>query len=165
MTNNNCSNCGEPADPNGKVCKNCGKPFTLQTESENCQKSESEIEKTQPAGNVVYVKEKSTFVAIILSFFFTGAGQVYNGQLKKGLLMMIVLWIGSILILPGLVIWVYAMYDAYKEAEKMNKGEIPFAEATAKDAVIFIIAYFIIVFAFFAIVSLLMFIPFLLFGF
>jgi len=110
--------------------------------------------------NIVHVEEKSTAAAIILSFIFTGAGQIYNGKLKKGLLMMAGFWIGMIVIIPAVIIWIYSIYDAYKDANKMNKGELPFAKSTAKDAVIFIIAYILLViifcFLFFAITTVLL---------
>ena len=163
MTNNYCSNCGEPSGSQYEtVCTNCGKPY-------RSSQTESERENARPAEKIVYVKEKSTAAAIILSFLFTGAGQVYNGQLKKGLLMMVGLWVGAIFILPLFLVWIYSMYDAYKEADKMNRGEIPFAEATAKDAIIYIAAYFIICFVFVLVVTALMFlfmmIPFMMFGY
>jgi len=137
MGNNYCINCGEPIADEKKACTNCGKP-----------RMETGTGDRNPAGNVVYVKEKSAAAAIILSFIFTGAGQVYNGKLKKGLLMMAGFWIGMIFFVPAVIIWIYSMYDAYKDADKMNKGELPFAESTAKDAVIYIIAYFVLVFIF-----------------
>ena len=139
MGNNYCTNCGEPIADEKKACTNCGKPC-WKTETENGRSAE----------NIVYVKEKSTAAAIILSFLFTGAGQIYNGKLKKGLLMMAGFWIGMVFfIVPAIIIWIYSMYDAYKDADKMNKGELPFAESTAKDAVIYIIAYFVLVSIFF----------------
>ena len=162
MANNYCSNCGEPSGSQYEtVCTNCGKPYRL-------SQTESERENAHSAEKIVYVTEKSTAVAILLSFLFTGAGQVYNGQLKKGLLMMVGLWAGAILIFPIFLIWIYSMYDAYKEADKMNKGEIPFAEATAKDAIIYIAAYFIIGFIFVLVLTFLMFlfmIPFMRIGY
>ena len=138
MTNKSCSNCGEPILEGRKICTNCGKPL--------CSKDECSSAKNQPGSeNVIYIKEKSTAAAIILSFAYTGAGQIHNGRLKKGLLMMVGFWVGMIfLFIPSLIIWVYSMYDAYKEADKMNKGEIPYIESTAKDAVIYIAAYMVI---------------------
>ena len=153
MTNKYCSNCGEPAvSLNSNACTNCGKPFQSGSEA-------------QHAGNIVHAKEKSTFVAILLSFVAPGSGQAYNGQLKKGIFILVGYWIVAIFILPALAIWIYAMYDAYKKADEMNRGEIPFAEATSKDAVIYIASYVVIEFIFVAIILALTFLPFFLFAF
>lgn len=96
--------------------------------------------------------KKEPFLSLILSFLgffvigFIGLGQIYNGQVKKGILLTLgnwVLWFGMGLIygigaavtlgfgalccLPVLIvplfIWFYAMYDAYVEAQKINRGE------------------------------------------
>ena len=127
MANSYCSECGKPADSrDAKACTNCGKPFG--------------------SSQAVYAKEKSTVAAILLSFFFPGAGQVYNGELKKAILMLVGYGIGFWLILPIFFVWIYSMYDAYNVAEKMNKGEVPFVESTTQDAVIYIVAYFTTIF-------------------
>jgi hypothetical protein len=75
-----------------------------------------------------------------------GLGQIYNGQVKKGIILTAINWvlwvviiilyfgatlvtfgIGSLCCLPLLVLplipWFYAMYDAYVTADKINKGE------------------------------------------
>lgn len=63
--------------------------------------------------------------AAILSFFWTGLGQIYNGQIGKGLLFMIVQAINVCLIfaLIGLltfpIFWLYGIWDAKKTAEGM----------------------------------------------
>ena len=172
MTNNNCTNCGEPIAEGRKICTSCGKPFECGAEEPCCtEKDECKSNQNQNgSGNVIYVKEKSTAVSILLSFLFTGAGQVYNGQLKKGILMQIGFWVGMIfMFIPTFIVWIYSMYDAYTQADKMNKGEIPFVEATAKDAVLYIVAYmvigFIAAFVFVILWGFLLMLPFMLFGF
>lgn len=69
---------------------------------------------------------KNSGVAVLLSFFWSGLGQIYNGQILKGILMMgahLIAWflclvfIGFILV-P--IIWVFGMYDAYNTAERIN---------------------------------------------
>jgi TM2 domain. len=138
MTNKYCSNCGEPAvSPTSNACANCGKPYDL-------SQAEPERENVNSAEKRVCVKEKSTFFAVVLSFAFPGLGQVYNGRLKKGLLLMAVYWVGLFFMgIPTLIAWLYSIFNANSEAEKINKGELPFVEATGKDAIIFLAAYFI----------------------
>ena len=69
---------------------------------------------------------KNPGLAAVLSFFYTGLGQIYNGQIAKGILLLIVYgasWL-SMAVLIGFIttpiIWIYGMYDAYKTAERIN---------------------------------------------
>lgn len=191
MANHFCSNCGEPvAGPDAKVCTNCGKPLQTQQQQtepsqnnrENYQNNEQQDTSNQQDNsyqarseertytrpeNVVYVKEKTTFISILLSFFFPGAGQVYNGNLKKGIYMIIGFWIGIfIFFIPAIIIWIYSMYDAYKEAKSINRGDLPFIDPTAKDAVIYAAAYIgslFIIYIVFAILMAIIMIPFMMF--
>jgi TM2 domain-containing membrane protein YozV len=62
---------------------------------------------------------KSPGVALLLSFLLMGAGQMYNGEVGKGFLMLIggiFLW----LIFLGWIIWIWSMIDAYSTAKEMN---------------------------------------------
>jgi len=62
---------------------------------------------------------KSPGVALLLSFFISGAGQMYNGQVGKGVLMLlatIALWF----VLLGWTIWIWSMVDAYSTAKRLN---------------------------------------------
>jgi TM2 domain-containing membrane protein YozV len=62
---------------------------------------------------------KSPGVALVLSFLICGVGQMYNGQVGKGVLMLIgciFLWF----IFLGWIIWIWSMVDAYQTAKRMN---------------------------------------------
>jgi TM2 domain-containing membrane protein YozV len=62
---------------------------------------------------------KSPGIALLLSLLICGVGQMYNGQVAKGVLMLL----GSLLawlILLGWVIWIWSMVDAYQTAKQMN---------------------------------------------
>lgn len=79
---------------------------------------------TYPPPKPVYYKNPG--LAAVLSFFWTGLGQIYNGQIAKGIFFIIawgISWL-MMLILIGFIttplIWLYGMYDAYKSAEKIN---------------------------------------------
>jgi TM2 domain-containing membrane protein YozV/type II secretory pathway pseudopilin PulG len=61
-------------------------------------------------------EERSPVLAAILSFVIAGLGQIYNGQIGKGLLILFTSW----LIFP----WIIGIFDAYKTAGRINKGEI-----------------------------------------
>lgn len=100
-----CTNCGDQIDVNAVICPKCG---------------------VQIAGTT---EEKNPILALILSIFFPGIGQFYNGQPKKGIILIIaaiisvalfIIMIGAVLYL---IVWVYALYDAYTSAVSINNGE------------------------------------------
>jgi archaellin len=118
---NFCPTCGKPLQfENAEICPNCGVRI-----------------QGQPAP---LKGEKSPGIAALLSIF-PGLGQVYNGDLKRGTIFLIGTLLGFLfLFIPGIIIWVYQIYDAYSTAKKMNAGEIPFKEANTTE----IIYYFIL---------------------
>lgn len=69
---------------------------------------------------------KSAGLAAVLSFLLPGLGQIYNGQIFKGIVLVVIDTINAALmfILIGFVTHVitviYAVYDAYKTAERSN---------------------------------------------
>ncbi|MFA9558565.1 hypothetical protein ACERII_14755 [Evansella sp. AB-rgal1] len=78
-----------------------------------------------------HVPPKSPGLAAVLSAVWTGLGQIYNGQIGKGVLFMVIQFINALLIavLIGIItyplFWIYGMVDAYKTAEMLNRGEGP----------------------------------------
>ena len=72
---------------------------------------------------------KNSGLAAILSFFFPGLGQLYNGQFGKGILFFVINGINFFLafVLIGFVTAgitaLFASYDAYRSAEKINKAQ------------------------------------------
>ncbi len=71
---------------------------------------------------------KNPTIAIILSFFVTGLGQIYNGQIGKGVLFIVLYacsWV-SMFILVGFVttpiLWIWGMIDANNGAKKVNEA-------------------------------------------
>jgi len=74
--------------------------------------------------------EESPGIAAVLSFLFTGLGQIYNGQIGKGIVFVIVgaIFALTILVLIGLVLypvfWIYNIYDAYHTAKRINEGSL-----------------------------------------
>jgi len=147
MINNFCSNCGEPvARPDTKVCTNCGKPLLLtQTEPVSNENDQNTADDQRQNYNEapkppIITDSKSPLFAVLLSFWWVGLGQLYNGKFWKGLLFSIACMIGTffLLFLPGLAVWIYACWDAYKDAEKINKGEIPFSEPSFWEIMAFV---------------------------
>jgi len=69
---------------------------------------------------------KNAGLAAVLSFFYMGLGQIYNGQIGKGVFFIIlytISWFLCLVIVGFLttpIMWVWGMYDAYKTSEKIN---------------------------------------------
>jgi len=72
--------------------------------------------------------QKNSGLAAVLSFFFTGLGQIYNGQIGKGILFIFVqlINIGLMFVFIGFftypIVWIWGMVDAYKTAERINSA-------------------------------------------
>lgn len=102
-----CQSCGKKININAEICPYCG---------------------VRVAG-VVPAEEKSVLLAAILSFLFPGLGHLYNGLTKKGLTFIIAYVVSCILImlLIGIVlviiVWIWALIDAIKTTEAINRGE------------------------------------------
>ena len=135
-----CPNCGAEVKENSKFCPKCGQKLDSQaqmsrklTYCRNCGSqidAEAEIcpkcgvrQKNPP------VQNKNPLFALILSFIFPGLGQIYNGQNRKGILLIVsyivsfVLWVILIGMILTLLVWLYGLYDAYTTAEHINNGE------------------------------------------
>lgn len=108
-----CSNCGRG------ICNDCTIEVGDKLKCRNCVKL---------SGSGVQLKNPG--LAAVLSFFFAGLGQIYNGQLAKGLILMAIdifnFFLMFILIgfITGLITKIYAISDAYNTAKKINSGEI-----------------------------------------
>lgn len=72
---------------------------------------------------------KSTGAAAVLSFLWPGAGQIYNGQIFKGLFF-VFLWVALAIIslmlygigIPFMIIlWIYAIYNGHSTADRINR--------------------------------------------
>ena len=97
-----CRNCGRKIDARAEICPKCG------------------------------VRVKASFVkhpgiAAVLSFFWPGVGQIYNGQIGKGIAFVVIAvsLALSMFILIGFVLypifWIYNIWDAYKTAKQLSE--------------------------------------------
>ena len=72
--------------------------------------------------------KKNPGLAAVASFFFSGLGQIYNGEILKGVLLMVIQVINVLLMcvvigfLTYPLVWIYGIWDAYKSAEKFNQS-------------------------------------------
>lgn len=117
-----------------KFCPECGKEL-ISPDAEICPNCGVRIKKNP---------EKSPLLAALCSFIFAGLGQVYNGDVTRGVLIFLGTVIGSLFfIIPGCIVWLYGIYDAYVTAEKMNRGEIPYRETNALHMVLFVLIWIV----------------------
>jgi TM2 domain-containing membrane protein YozV len=116
-------------------CPNCGAELQYK-EAEICPSCGVRIGPPGPP------KKKEPVLAALLSFIFAGSGQVYNGELGKGILVLAGTIIGAfIFLVPGIIVWLFGIFDAYTTSMKMNSGEIPIKEATGESVIAYILAF------------------------
>lgn len=83
-------------DSKAKYCSECGKKISDKAQMcPNCGAAQAGAEVTE---------KKSRVVALLLSIFIPGTGQMYAGEFGKGLLILCTCW----LIIP----YFYGIYDA-----------------------------------------------------
>lgn len=108
-----------------KYCQHCG--AQIASEAEICPKCGVRVAAAPRAAPLV---AKNPGIAAVLSFLFVGLGQIYNGQIGKGILLIVlgVICVALMIVLIGFVaypiLWIYGIYDAYKTADKINRGEV-----------------------------------------
>jgi TM2 domain-containing membrane protein YozV len=103
-------------------------------------------EKCPLCGALTAKEEKSPGIAALLSFIFAGSGQIYNGEMVKGILLLLGTLIGVLIyVVPGVIIWIYGIYDAYATSKKMNEGTIPYRRPTLANILLYIAAWIVLV--------------------
>ena len=109
-----CRNCGNGIDDAARFCQHCGGPQAAAT--------------IIPAPPAAHANLKDPAIAVLLSFVWSGAGQVYAGATSRGIWMIVT---GSILFLWVLgsagaafifafPFWIWSMFDARAQAIKQN---------------------------------------------
>lgn len=144
-----CQSCGSEVDEGAKFCKNCGSEVIIEenlNETKFCSNCGFEMPQSTnfcpecgtATDNVPQVvnstngpvinADKSPGLAAVLSFLIIGLGQVYLGLTKKGIILFVAAVISGVLMLfiigwiTWLIVWAYAIYDAYNSGEKMRNG-------------------------------------------
>jgi TM2 domain-containing membrane protein YozV len=146
-----CENCGASIKLGDQFCENCG--ASVGTNTGNTVPPPPVQPVTAP-GPTSGQGQKSPALAAIASFLFSGLGQVYNGSLGKGLLIFFGTIIGyMIFVIPGLIVLVYGIYDAYSTAKKMNEGQIPFVPYQTMHIIAFIAIGIIVGIIFFMVLA------------
>ena len=120
-----CENCGNPLGENTTYCESCG--AKVGNADPAIATSISGNQRTVPVQTdqeTARVQKKNPLIALILSLIITGVGQIYNGQVRKGVILLVVFFIVIIIFWPlALIVWLFGMYDAYATAGKINNGD------------------------------------------
>ena len=117
-----CSKCGRQVEENASFCQNCGAALTQQPQP--TQYSQPTVPTHVLPRPVMSTKNEG--LAAVLSFLFSGLGQIYVGRIGRGLGILlggiVIALIGWILLwIPLLVYWVWNIYDAYNLAKEYNQ--------------------------------------------
>jgi TM2 domain-containing membrane protein YozV len=142
-----CPHCGfESRDESPRFCSACG------------ARMDGFPPAWYPASGMTVREQKSTTVAGFCSSVLPGLGQVYNGETAKGYILFLLTVAGLVIFLiPGLIVWLYSLYDAYAVAGKMNSGAIEVRPTSTIQMVVFIaFAVIIVIIAVLVIISIAM---------
>lgn len=128
-----CSKCGAKIFEEAEICPKCGvrqmHPQAVKESAAPPPASETPAV-GQTAATQSGEEKKSPGIAAVLSFFWCGLGHIYCGELTLGLGLLIlypVAWVVcalTIVCIPvPIIMWIWAMYDSYSLAKKINRGE------------------------------------------
>jgi len=123
------------------VCPQCGKQ-SAEESPQFCSGCGTRMDGGLPAADdsAPPRPQKDGMTASYCSSFLPGLGQVYNGETAKGVILLILTIAGLIFFLiPGILVWLWAMHDAWVVAGRMNAGEIEFRETRMLPMVTFVI--------------------------
>jgi len=121
-----------------RFCPLCGAEF----DSEGGEPCHSCFEYIPPLSD----NPKNPVIAVILTAFLPGLGQIYNGDsFVRGALFFICFTVGILfLIIPGILIWIYAIYDACITSNKINHGELAYREIDNRMIALFILLVIVV---------------------
>jgi TM2 domain-containing membrane protein YozV len=106
-----CFSCGEVIKAEAEICPACG----VRQKIKPLYQMKTNVQPMKNPG-----------IAAVASFFFAGLGQIYNGEIGKGLILILVQTMNLFLMILVIgfftypIVWIYGIYDAYKTAEKIN---------------------------------------------
>lgn len=109
-----CFNCGNEIPEEFEFCPNCGQDLNSSVVKSSAV--------TQPC-------EKNILLAIILSVFLPGLGQIYLGLDNKGAIFLIAYVVSVVLILVLIgfllcfIIWIWALIDTIISTNAVNRGD------------------------------------------
>lgn len=131
-----CTNCGEIVKEGNDFCPHCGNKIEKSISREIDKDKPTEEESISPRSDS---NEKNPILAAFLSFIIPGAGQIYNREITKGIIYLIISIIVPILalyllyennnfnvaIFANLIMIIYLVFYIYiiVEAYRLAKGQ------------------------------------------
>ena len=129
-----CPLCGTENEESARFCKECNEPLhTPAADKKNKEINREDQIQENNKGRISSIDNqppkfyKNPSVATILSFFFMGLGQIYNGQIGKGILFIVLYGISAALFFVGVgfittpILWIWGMVDANNSAKRINE--------------------------------------------
>lgn len=110
--------------PDEAFCRNCGN--VIAAKAEICPDCGVRQRDPPKSGLDAALEGGNPFLAALCSAVFPGLGQIYNRELKKGLLVIVASFVSGVLVLAfiGLLlfplVWLYAVWDAYTVADNQE---------------------------------------------
>jgi TM2 domain-containing membrane protein YozV len=113
--------------PDEAFCRNCGSVIAAQAEiCPDCGVRQRDPPKS---GLDAALEGGNPFLAALCSAVFPGLGQIYNRELKKGLLVIVASFGSGLLVLAFVgillfpIVWLYAVWDAYTVAASQQLAD------------------------------------------
>lgn len=136
-----CYKCGEKIFTEAEICPKCGvrqmhppgysAPPPAQNPSVPGSASPQNPQPQNQQNPPQYAERKSPAIAAILSFFWSGLGHIYCGDWGFGIMLIlgfpVIAFLCSITIvcIPFIfIMWLWAIFDAYGLAQRINRGEV-----------------------------------------
>jgi TM2 domain-containing membrane protein YozV len=115
-----CAQCGKTNDDTARFCRFCGSTLTA------ASGRDGSIERRDPPPPKIVAVGKSPVAALIFAVVFPGLGQFYNGDFKRGLLIVILASVCAGLALetaaiPLLAVWLWGVVNAYSVAARKTR--------------------------------------------
>lgn len=122
-----CPECGQEVSDRANTCPHCGFPLEEKISEpvdEHNTVGDAYERVPNPAHKIPPDTSKSPGLAVVLSLLVSGLGQMYLGQVKKGLAILIGgMFLSAITFMVlSPVIWIVAAVDAYHIASKLTAG-------------------------------------------
>ena len=128
-----CDNCGSKVADDSRFCPNCGREIFMSGVNSPSQPSYQQPAYQHPAYQqptyqqqippvvtpVVLYRPKDGALAAILSFLIPGLGQMYLGNVSRGIAIFIA-FCCTIWFLVGIIIWFWGIFDANQQAKVYN---------------------------------------------
>ena len=131
-----CEHCGTEVAVTATFCRSCGQALVPVDRDPNQLPARppaspparvpAQVPPSAPVQHGPPVFYKNPGVATLLSFFWAGAGQIYNGQIGKGVVFLIMYGFSLLLmfVLIGFIttpiLWIIGMVDANSSAKAIN---------------------------------------------